>query len=177
MKTVAFLTDFQEKDGFVGIMKGVILSINPNVNFVDISNNIPPQDIDSARFVLFNSYRYFPVNTVFVVVVDPGVGTKREILCMKTAEHLFISPDNGVLDWVIEREFPAKIYYIIPEKIALANISSTFHGRDIFAPAAARLTLGHEPERFSKPVKDYTPSPFPIFEKKKNGEIQGKTGL
>ena len=104
MKTIALITDFGLNDNFVGVMKGVILKINPTVNFIDISYNIQPQDIFSAAFLLKGSYKYFPKKTIFLVVVDPGVGSKRKPIIIKTKNYFFVGPDNGFLSLSAGRE-------------------------------------------------------------------------
>lgn len=134
---IVLLTDFGYSDSYVGEMKGVILSLFPKATIVDLCHDIRPQDIRQAARVLKRSYRFFPKGSIFVCVIDPGVGTKRDILCMKTKSYYFLAPDNGLLS-VIEAK--NKIRSVSRSKFFLSpNPSSTFHGRDIFAPTAARL--------------------------------------
>ncbi len=148
---IALLTDFGTRDHYVGVMKGVILSINPHANIVDISHDVDSQDVTSAYFLLKNCHRYFPPGTTFVAVVDPEVGTGRAVLCVETDDAFFLAPDNGVLGFV---EKPARILSVTNRKYMLEPVSNTFHGRDIFAPVAAHLSLGLDPAKLGGPVKD-----------------------
>jgi S-adenosylmethionine hydrolase len=144
---IALLTDFGFKDSYVGVMKGVILRRAPGAPIVDLCHNVMPQDVLEAGFVLSGAYEYFPDGTVFVCVVDPGVGSKRRILCMETPRHLFLAPDNGLLS-VFMAEIPNRTFYeVTNESLFLESVSDTFHGRDIFAPVAAALAMGLDPER------------------------------
>jgi S-adenosyl-L-methionine hydrolase (adenosine-forming) len=142
LSTITLITDFGLQDGYVGVMKGVMASINPSANVIDISNTIAAQDIFQAACVLNNSYSYFPSGTIHVVVVDPGVGSERKNLCLKTEDYLFLAPDNGVLSFVVSKEKSPSIREITNSKFFLPEISNTFHGRDIFAPVAAHLSKG-----------------------------------
>ena len=147
---VALLTDFGTRDHYVGVMKGVILSINPHVTIVDISHDIAPQDVMSAYFLLKNSHRYFPSGTIFVAVVDPEVGTHRAVLCAQTDEALYLAPDNGTLSFLAK---PDRVVQVTNRKYMLEPGSNTFHGRDIFAPVAAHLSLGLEVDKLGPPAK------------------------
>jgi hypothetical protein len=139
---IALLTDFGERDWFVGAMKGVILSIFPAARIVDISHQIPPGDLRSAAFHLSCYFRFFPKGTVHVVVVDPGVGTRRKIIAVQSGERLFLAPDNGVLSYVLRRPGGKRIHAVKRRDLFLPEVSRTFHGRDIFAPVAALLAQG-----------------------------------
>ncbi len=140
---VALLTDFGLRDGFVGAMKGVILSHAPTAKIVDISHEIEPFDVASAAFLLDWSVPYFPVGTVFQVVVDPGVGTQRDILVLEAFKRRFVFPDNGVISQVWSRVGENKqLVRATNRSLWLDAVSSTFHGRDIFAPLAAFLANG-----------------------------------
>ena len=139
---ITLTTDFGLQDGYVGVMKGVIKKINPSANIIDISNNIEPQNIFQAAYVLYNSYAYFPKGTIHVVVVDPGVGSDRKILCLKTSDYLFLAPDNGILSFLIAKEEYPSVREVTNKEFFLPDISNTFHGRDIFAPIAAHLSRG-----------------------------------
>lgn len=141
-RTISLITDFGDKDGYSGIMKGVILSINPDVNIVDITHQIMPQDIFQAAFVLNYSYPYFPEGTIHVVVVDPGVGGQRSIIALKTPTSFFVGPDNGVFTLILEQEKNISGVYLENRKLFLPKVSQTFHGRDIMAPIAGHLSLG-----------------------------------
>lgn len=142
MMIIALLTDFGNRDWFVGTMKGVILRINPNVEIVDISHDISPQNVHEAGFVLWNAYKYFPPKTIFVCVVDPRVGSERKIIAVETREYIFIAPDNGLLDFVLSEVGVLKAVYVENKNYFLEKVSSTFHGRDIFAPVSAYISRG-----------------------------------
>jgi hypothetical protein len=152
---ITLITDFGYRDGYVGAMKGVMLNIFPKATIVDISHDIAPQDIDSAAFVLNSAYNFFSPGTVHVVVVDPGVGSARRILAAAAGGHLFLAPDNGVLKFVLEKNKPADMYHVNNSKYFLAEVSRTFHGRDIFAPAAAHLAKGIPIAELGPPVRDW----------------------
>ena len=141
---ITLLTDFGLHDEYVGVMKGVILSINPAVQLVDITHSISRHDITQAALVLNASFRFFPKGSIHVIVVDPGVGGTRKIICLKKEGHFFIAPDNGVLTMVIRDEKVQKICAVTKQKYFLKPVSDTFHGRDVFAPAAAHLSKGLE---------------------------------
>jgi len=136
---ITLLTDFGIEDPYVGIMKGVILSINKNVRIVDLSHSIPPQDIISAGFTLNSSFSYFPEKTIHLAVVDPGVGSKRSPILIETEKYFFIGPDNGIFSSILSGDKVQKIVELTNSSYFLSDISSTFHGRDIFSPAAAHL--------------------------------------
>ena len=173
-KTIVLITDFGEKDYFVGLMKGVILNINPDVNIVDLTHSIPSFNIKICDFVLSNCYHYFPKGTIFVVVVDPGVGSRRKILLVKTKNYYFIAPDNGVLTSVLEKEKPVKIFSVENKKYFLKKVSITFHGRDIFSPVAGWLSLDVPCEEFGPPISSFNKitNEKPVIEDKKiRGEI------
>lgn len=146
------MTDFGTKDYFVAAMKGVIYTINPKATVVDITHEIPPQDIHTAAFVLKAAYKWFPRGTIFVAVVDPGVGTERAPLLVKTKNYYFIGPDNGILSPAAEEDGVEQIYHIT---FKLPKTSTTFHGRDIFAPTAAMLSLGIPPETLATPAQTW----------------------
>jgi len=156
--TIALLTDFGLTDHYVGVMKGVLASKNPDVRIIDISHEVQPHSVHEAGYLLWASYRYFPQGTIFVVVVDPGVGSNRNILIFKSASYVFLAPDNGVLNFVEFEEKNVRCYELGMEKVRLLsksgvlskNISSTFQGRDVFAPIAAILSLGERPDRFGE---------------------------
>jgi S-adenosylmethionine hydrolase len=139
---ITLITDFGLQDEYVGVMKGVILSINPRVNLVDISHNITRHDIRQAALTVNASFRYFPKGSIHMVVVDPGVGGKRKAICLQQEGHFFVAPDNGVLTMVIQDGKVEKICAITKQKYFLKPVSDTFHGRDIFAPAASHLSKG-----------------------------------
>ncbi len=149
---VAVITDFGTLDGYVGAMKGKILSLNPAAEIVDISHEIPPFDIRGAAFCLYNSYSFFPEGTVFVVVVDPGVGTERKGLVVQTESYVFVGPDNGVFSFILEEHSP-RIYEILLHRLP-GEVSPTFHGRDVFAPLAAWISAGQTVEAYLQEVRN-----------------------
>ncbi|MCC6020885.1 MAG: S-adenosyl-l-methionine hydroxide adenosyltransferase family protein [Thermoproteaceae archaeon] len=152
MAVIALLTDFGTKDYFVAAVKGVILSINPGVTIVDVTHEIPPQDVWSGAFALKSVYKWFPRGTIFVAVVDPGVGTERAALIVRTRRYYFVGPDNGVLSLAAGEDGVEEVYAI---RAGLPEVSRTFHGRDVFAPAAAYLSLGVEPRMLGVPVTSW----------------------
>lgn len=151
---ITLLTDFGYDSYFVPSMKGVILSINPRATIIDITHEIPPQNIVKAAFTLWASYKYFPRGTVHVVVVDPGVGTSRRPIVIKTKNYFFVGPDNGVLMMAAEDDGIEEVRVIENTKYMRPSVSYTFHGRDIFAPVAAYLSLGIEFSTIGSPIND-----------------------
>ncbi|MFZ5516110.1 MAG: SAM hydrolase/SAM-dependent halogenase family protein [Candidatus Zhuqueibacterota bacterium] len=152
---ITLLTDFGDADGFVGIMKGVILSINDQARVIDISNSLPSQDIEAGALILENSHRYFPKGTIHVAVVDPGVGSDRRILGVQTQDYFFIAPDNTLLKFIFYRNETLSVVELLNKQYFLPEISRTFHGRDIFAPVAAHLSLGVPLTDFGPQVVDF----------------------
>lgn len=148
MPIISLLTDFGDRDGFVGAMKGVILGICPDAVIVDLSHDIAPQDVQEAAFVLRNACSYFPCGTIHVAVVDPGVGSDRRPIIVETPRHLFVGPDNGLFAYIYRREAKFLVTVIANPDFMLPGVSRTFHGRDVFAPAAAHLARGVRPEAF-----------------------------
>jgi len=146
---ITLLTDFGTYDYFVPAVKGVILSINPYTQIIDLTHDIAPQDIASGAFTLGCCYGYFPDQTVHYAVVDPGVGSSRHPIIAATEKHFFVGPDNGIFSYVYAREDSVRVFRIEREEYFLQPVSSTFHGRDIFAPVAARLSLGIAPEEIA----------------------------
>jgi S-adenosylmethionine hydrolase len=139
---VAWLTDFGTRDHYVGAMKGVALGICADASFVDITHDIDPQHVVGGALELAAAYRYFPAQTVFVVVVDPGVGTSRRAIAAECGEWRFVAPDNGVLSLVLAESPPARVVELREPRYARPSISRTFEGRDRFAPAGAWLASG-----------------------------------
>lgn len=158
---ISLLTDFSYKDQYVGLLKAVILNINPKAKIIDLCHDIPPQDVKRAAYMLCACYRYFPSGTIHVVVVDPGVGTKRRIICVKAAGQYFIAPDNGVLTLIVEKNKPEFIINLTNKKYFLKKISHTFHGRDILAPSAAHLSKGLNPLILGKKIRTIKMIDFP----------------
>jgi S-adenosylmethionine hydrolase len=152
---ITLTTDFGLADHFVGVMKGVILRINPEAGLVDISHEVDSYDVLDGAFTLAQSYRFFPPGTIHLVVVDPGVGSARRPILVSVADAQFVAPDNGVLSMIYEREPDAQVRHITRERYFLRPVSNTFHGRDIFAPVAAWLSKGVEPREFGEVITDY----------------------
>lgn len=150
---VTLLTDFGEEDEYAGVMRGVILRINPKAQIVDLCHQIPPGDIRRAGRLLGWSWRFFPPGTVHVAVVDPGVGSSRRILCCKHEGHLFLAPDNGILSHILFGARRVRAYEATDRRYWLPGVSRTFHGRDIFAPLAGHLSKGLDPRRIGPAVK------------------------
>ena len=162
MAFVTLTTDFGTDNPYVATMKGVILSINPQVTIVDICHTVKPQNIAQAAFLLSTTYRYFPEGTIHVVVVDPGVGTERNAILLITAQAFFLAPDNGVLSYIVEEASPElDAIALTNARFWLSPVSDTFHARDIFAPVAAHLSLGIPPREFGYPIDSISTFPIP----------------
>jgi S-adenosylmethionine hydrolase len=151
---IALLTDFGTRDHYVGVMKGVVLGINPEATLVDVSHDLPPHDIAAAAEELASTYKYFPAGTIFLVVVDPGVGSARRGLAAEAGDWKFVAPDNGVLGAVLAENPPKKVVELTERRYARPTVSRTFEGRDRFAPAAAWLSKGIQLTAFGRPVHD-----------------------
>ncbi len=149
-KIITLTTDFGTSDGYVGSVKGVILSINPKARPVDLSNEIPSFDIVVGAYHLGASFSFFPKGTVHLAVVDPGVGSARRPLLIVTKDYFLVGPDNGLFTLVVERDPPKAIYELTESRWFLSQISSTFHGRDLFGSVAAHLTRGVPPQKMGK---------------------------
>lgn len=142
MSIITLLTDFGTSDEYVGLMKGVILSINPSTTIVDVTHQIDSQDTMQAAFAIQAVYRYFPAGSVHLIVVDPGVGTSRVLLASEMSGHFFVAPDNGVLTLLFDEDDVTSLIRITNSKYFLDSVSQTFHGRDIIAPVGAHITRG-----------------------------------
>ena len=151
---ITLTTDYGTNDHLVGAMKGVILSINPDVHIVDITHSVIPYDILDGALSIGNAYKYFPPRTIHVIVVDPGVGTERRPILVSGEKQFFVAPDNGVLSPIYERE-ACTVRHVTAEHYFLNPISPTFHGRDIFAPTAGWLSKAFQTEAFGEVVKDF----------------------
>ncbi|MEJ5198630.1 MAG: SAM-dependent chlorinase/fluorinase [Anaerolineae bacterium] len=174
MTTIITLTsDFGLRDGYVGIMKGVILSIAPHVTIVDLTHEIEPQNIRQTIFVLAQAAPYFPPDTIHVAVVDPGVGTARRPLLVTTPRAHYIGPDNGIFTAALEEE-AAQAWVLDQPAYWLPQLSRTFHGRDLFAPAAAHLANGVAPERLGHPVNDPVRLAWPRPLRHADGHLTGE---
>jgi S-adenosylmethionine hydrolase len=188
---VALLTDFGHSDAYAGVMKGVILARNPSARLVDLCHDVPPQDVRRGAFLLASSLPYFPHGTIFLVVVDPGVGTARRPLAIEAGRWRFVGPDNGVFAWALRflaRDGHARITVdagrlrlesgraaqLNERRFWRPRVSSTFHGRDIFAPVAAELSLGRALEDFGPSVDDLVDLPWPEVHKTDDGTLIGE---
>jgi S-adenosylmethionine hydrolase len=187
---ITLTTDLGLNDAYVAAMKGVILGINPEVRLIDICHTIEPQNILQAAFVLSTAYEFFPQKTIHLVVVDPGVGTERRAIILRTPSADFVTPDNGVLSYVIQyltkpaedNTNPQQVE-LKPELEAVAitkprfwqsPVSPTFHGRDIFAPVAAQLSLGFRPIDFGEAINSVTMLPLPHPHLTPDGRLVGR---
>ncbi len=168
---ITLTTDFDLCDGYAGVMKGVIADINPSVRVIDISHKIVPHDVFQAACVINNSYTYFPKGTIHVVVVDPGVGSSRKIICLKTNDYIFLAPDNGVLSFIIEKEKEHSVREVTNRELFLKEISNTFHGRDIFAPVAAHLSKGQDFKDLGESIKKTNKIDLPKPIRSPGGEL------
>ncbi len=171
---IVLLTDFGFKDSYVGVMKGVIRGICRDADIIDLSHNIMPQDVAEAAFVLSASYRYFPEGTIFACVVDPGVGTDRAVLCMKADRRVFLAPDNGLLSVIAEQAEGVEVRKVTAEEYFLKDTSVTFHGRDIFAPVAARLAEGLEASKLGPAVGNLRKLHLPHPVRTADGSLRGE---
>lgn len=162
MTLITLITDFGLQDGHVGAMKGVMRSIASGAEIVDISHHIPPQDIHHAGFVLMTAYAYWPVDTVHVVVVDPGVGTGRRAVAVRTRAGTFVAPDNGVLSYVLAREEVTDVVVLNNAAYWHHPVSASFHGRDIFGPAAAHIAGGVPLDELGEPADRTSLVTFPV---------------
>ena len=154
-RIVTLTTDFGLVEHYVGVMKGVMCSINPSIQMVDITHSVQSFDILDGALAISQAYSYFPPDTVHLLVVDPGVGSSRRPIIAKAGQHTFVAPDNGVLSLVYEREEALAVYHITSEHYFLQPVSGTFHGRDIFAPVAAYLSKGVEAAKFGDQITDF----------------------
>ena len=158
---IALITDFGENDPFVGIMKGVISKIAPGIKLIDITHNIPPGDVQRAAVMLWQSKPYFPPGSIFLSVVDPGVGTARRGLIGYSQDYIYIGPDNGLFTFVLDSS--SEQWELDNQKYQLPHPGTTFHGRDIFAPAAAYTTRGVVGSEFGSVITDTMRLPNPHF--------------
>jgi S-adenosylmethionine hydrolase len=170
---IALTTDFGAAGYHAGAMKGVILSLNPLAAVVDLCHGIPPGDVEEGAWTLFWNWNHFPVGTVHLAVVDPGVGSTRRPLAAAAGGHLFVGPDNGLLAPALAAAGEAKVVEIAVPREGEERISSTFHGRDIFAPAAARLSLGEALDRIGSAVTDLVGLSLPRPHLLEDGIVEG----
>jgi S-adenosyl-L-methionine hydrolase (adenosine-forming) len=172
---ITLTTDYGTDDHLVAVMKGVILSINPEINIIDITHSVLAHDILDGALTLGLAYKHFPPKTVHVVVVDPGVGTERRPILVAGDQHYFVAPDNGVLSSVYDQSEALYAYHIVSEHYFRHPVSNTFHGRDIFAPVAAWLTKSWQTSAFGEPITDFVR--FAIPKPKTSGNILKGTVL
>ena len=151
---ISLLTDFGTADYFVGAVKGAILSVNPQAVITDITHEIAPQDIEAGAFTLLACYNTFPAGTIHMAVVDPGVGSTRRPIVVSANEQFFVGPDNGIFSYIYDREPSHRTFHVTAEKYFRPSPSTTFHGRDIFAPVAAALSKGVNPEQLGPQIED-----------------------
>lgn len=165
---ITLITDFGLSDPYAGIMKGVILTINPHAGIIDISHQIKMGHITQAAYFLLESYRFFPKGTVHIAVVDPGVGGGRRPILLETQNHFFVGPDNGLFWPIIRSHQQIKIIHLTERKYFLSDVSHTFHGRDIFASVAAHLSGGIDPLKMGTAINDPVSIKVASPEQKKN---------
>jgi S-adenosylmethionine hydrolase len=173
MPILTLTTDFGDKDGFVGTMKGVIWSICPAAQIADISHTVAPQNVLEGAIVLWRAYPFFPAGSVHVAVIDPGVGTSRRPMAAHLGVHYFVGPDNGLFTPMVEdaekNGWPLEIVHLTNAKYFLAEVSHTFHGRDIFAPVGAALANGVPLAELGPAITDPVRLPMPKPEKTQTG--------
>jgi len=148
---IALLTDFGRRDYFVASLKGVILSINPDCQIVDLTHEVPDYNLQAAAFILWACYQFFPAGTIFLTVVDPGVGSERRLILLQTDRHIFIAPDNGVLSLILNQE-RAELFEVSNKKFFITDRRTSFEGRDKMAPVAAWMSLGVSVTELARPV-------------------------
>lgn len=170
---ITLLTDFGTVDWFAGTMKGVIAALAKDTRVIDLTHEVPPGDIRAGAFSLKAAYRFFPKGTVHVAVVDPGVGSNRRAIAVQTADYFFVGPDNGLLSWALRNEKVKSIRSVENADYFLRPISSTFHGRDIFAPVAAHLSSGVPLAKIGPAQDDLVRLPWPSPKATRRG-IQGQ---
>ncbi|MBN1567992.1 MAG: SAM-dependent chlorinase/fluorinase [Acidobacteria bacterium] len=173
MAIITFLSDFGLQDHFVAAVKGVMLSLNPDVTFVDISHQIPPQDIFTGAFTLSQAYSYFPSGTIHLAVVDPGVGTARKVLAATAGGHYFVAPDNGILSYIIDAHEDFTAYEVTADHYFRKPLSATFHARDIFAPVAAWISRRIELHQLGPVLKSPVRLQIPALKRVRDALIQG----
>ena len=171
---ISLLTDFGIDDNYVGVMKGVMLNILPETRFLDLTHQIPPQGVREAAYSLMTAFPYLPRGIVHLVVVDPGVGGARKAVAVESSQGSFIAPDNGVLSYLLPEIGDFRAVELNNPAYQISPVSSTFHGRDIFSPAAAHLAAGVALEELGPPVENLVTLPRPrlvIEEGRIRGEI------
>lgn len=170
---IALLTDFGTQDPYVGVLKGVIARLAPQARVIDLTHGIPAGDIRRGAFDLWQSVPHFPQGTIFVAVVDPGVGTTRRAIAAAWPDFTCVAPDNGLLTYLLATREPTAIHALTSPAHRLPLVSTTFHGRDVFAPAAAHLASGEPIERFGPGVSDPVLFSLPLLQADEGPEVRG----
>jgi hypothetical protein len=173
---ITLMTDFGQEGTYAGVMKGVILGLNPRARIVDLTHTLTPFEPAEAALWLRASYHYFPKGAIHVVVVDPGVGGRRRIIAAHTDGHFFLAPDNGILHPILSTH-KGNVHSVTDRRYFLAHVSRTFHGRDIFAPVAAHLSVGLAIERLGPPLPEIHPLDLPEPKLVQDREIVGRIVL
>jgi S-adenosylmethionine hydrolase len=173
---ITLTTDFGQADAYVGTMKGAILGICPDATLVDISHQVRPQAVQQAAYLLSTAAAYFPPGTLHLVVVDPGVGTERRAVAVQTNRFIYVAPDNGVLDMALKQDQACLAIHLTNSRYRLPHVSATFHGRDIFAPAAAYLACGTDPRQMGEsiPPSDLISRPSFQPQRQPDGSLLGQ---
>ncbi|HYO62786.1 MAG TPA: SAM-dependent chlorinase/fluorinase [Pyrinomonadaceae bacterium] len=171
---VTLLTDFGTADYFVGAMKGAVLAANPHAAVVDLTHDIPAHDVEAGAFTLAAACETFPEGTVHLAVVDPGVGSPRRPLVVAAGPHLFVGPDNGLFGYLYERHAGARVFHVTNAKFFRPAPSTTFHGRDLFAPVAGALSAGVVPEEFGPRVDDFVRLARPAPSRAHDGTLRAR---
>ncbi len=161
---ITLSSDFGLQDEYVGVMKGVIAKINPSARIIDLSHAIEAHNLLWPNYLIYKNYAFFPKGTIHALVVDPGVGTSRGIIVLKADNHFFVCPDNGLITRIYQKKTVQKIIFSDNPQYWLPRVSNTFHGRDIFAPVAAHLSLGEPLDNLGREVKNITTIPIPVPE-------------
>ena len=174
MAIITITTDFGFADTYVGVMKGVIVSIAPNTSIVDITHGVEPQNIRQCAFLLATAFHYFPPGSIHVAVVDPGVGSGRRPVVIESGEHVFVGPDNGIFTAILSSGSVYNAYEITAKEKMLTPVSATFHGRDIFAPVAAHIANGVPPHELGPKIADPAALELPVIVKHDNSLIRGE---
>jgi S-adenosylmethionine hydrolase len=175
---ITLTTDFGYRDPFAGVVRGVILSINPHAIIIDLTHGIRPHDISEAAFVMGINYRYFPKGSIHMAVVDPGVGSKRRPIIVSVDGHYFIGPDNGIFSYLFHMNHEVfTVVHITAGHYFLSSHSPTFQGRDVFAPVAAWFSKGVDISKFGEPITDYEKIPLALPAMTPEGAIQGEVML
>jgi len=171
---IALLTDFSWHNWYLGVMKGVILGINPEVRIADLCHDVSSQDVREGSFILGNSFEYFPEGTIFLCVVDPGVGGERKNIIVETDKYLFVGPNNGIFSSIFEKGVVRKVYAVTQGRYTLPMRGSTFFGRDVFAPVATHLSLGVKPSEIGEEMDSVLNVPALKPFVNRDGEVSGR---